>query len=457
MNQLDIYTFLPWWLQNIVVSIHGYRLKRERFNQLFQEISSFLTTSEAWNSQQILRYKEEQLFKIIEQAYNHTPFYHNKYKAAGLTPQDFKGISDLQKFPILTKEEVRTHATEMMADNVSRKGLIFGHTSGTTGTPLSFYFTPFNNAFYWAVCQRRLHRFGIQNDTTVINFAGKPIVPMKQSKPPYWRHDFVLNRYFLPMQQLNSKKIPAIVQWMNKKKIDVFVGYPSIVTSLANEMLTLGEALTYGPRHFFTSAEKIYPIQRSILQRTFPEIQIHEFYGFSEQVASATHCQHNHYHEDFELGHLELSDSILVNNGIKGNVLATGFTNYAMPFIRYKNGDTAVFSNQKCSCGLQSQVVDSIEGRTEDYIVTPEGNKIQRLDYVFKDILSLKECQVVQQRLGEIIIKIVRRDGYSIKDEETLRNNVIQWVSPTIKMRFEYVDSIPRSQSGKFRAVVSEL
>lgn len=457
MNKLDLYFALPWWLQNLVISIHGYKLKKERFNTLFDDISRFLLETDSWSKEEIKNYKEEQLFKIIEHAYNHCPFYREKYKKARLSPKDFKGLEDLQKFPILTKEEVRLNSNTMLADNIPRKGLIHGHTSGTTAMPLSFYFSPYNNAFYWAVCQRRLHRFGIHDNTKVINFAGKPVVPINQKKSPYWRFDFVLNRYFLPMQQLNRQKIPAIVQWLNKQKIDVFVGYPSIVTSLANEILDSGEMLTYSPRHFFTSAEKIYPLQRTILQEVFPEIQIHEFYGFSEQVASATHCKFNHYHEDFELGHLELNDSIAVENGTKGDILATGFTNYAMPFIRYKNGDSAVFSQQTCSCGLHSQMIDSIEGRTEDYIVTPEGNHIQRLDYVFKNIPSLKECQVIQKKNGEIIIRVVTRKGYSIKDEETLLKNVAQWISPTIQVQIEYVDTIPRTQSGKFRAVVSEL
>ena len=154
---------------------------------------------------------------------------------------------------------------------------------------------------------------------------------------------------------------------------------------------------------------------------------------------------------------MELDQAVPVENGRQGEILATGFANLGMPFIRYQNGNTAVFSDRECGCGLHSQIIEDIVGRNEDYIVTPEGLHIQRLDYIFKDTSEVKECQVVQKVFGEMILRIVRRNSYSVATEKKLLVNISQWISPTIKVKFEYVDEIPRTKAGKFKAVVSEL
>ena len=107
MNTISIYSSLPYWLQNIAVSLHGYKLKRQRFNDDFYKILDFLNSTQGWSKEQIRSYKEEHIFKILEQAYNHCPYYRKKYANAGLSPSDFKQLGDLQKFPILTKEEIR--------------------------------------------------------------------------------------------------------------------------------------------------------------------------------------------------------------------------------------------------------------------------------------------------------------------------------------------------------------
>lgn len=138
-------------------------------------------------------------------------------------------------------------------------------------------------------------------------------------------------------------------------------------------------------------------------------------------------------------------------------MLATGFQNYAMPFIRYEIGDTATFSSSECTCGLKSQVITDIEGRNEDYILTPEGGRIMRMDYIFKDTSSIAECQVIQKELGSIILKIVRRTNYKQETEKELRKNIKELISPTLKVSFEYVNEIPRTKSGKFKAVISLL
>jgi len=93
----------------------------------------------------------------------------------------------------------------------------------------------------------------------------------------------------------------------------------------------------------------------------------------------------------------------------------------------------------------------------EDYVLTPEGRRIRRFGYIFKNTKNVKEAQIIQQKLGEIIIKIVKRENYSLKDEKQVKSEISKWISPKLEVEFEYLNEIPRDTSGKFRAVVSLL
>lgn len=101
-----------------------------------------------------------------------------------------------------------------------------------------------------------------------------------------------------------------------------------------------GSKITNPPRFFFTGAEKIYEHQRAAIEKAFSGIQILETYSFSEEVGSMRRCSCGNYHEDFEFGHFEYADPTAKT----GKLLAMGFRNFGMPFIRYEIGDMATIA-----------------------------------------------------------------------------------------------------------------
>lgn len=130
---------------------------------------------------------------------------------------------------------------------------------------------------------------------------------------------------------------------------------------------------------------------------------------------------------------------------------------FGMPFIRYQTGDTAIWKASECKCGRKTKTLVKIEGRDEDFVITPEGSRIMRFDYIFKDSHNIKEAQVVQSKLGSVTIRIVRRKGYSKSDEKMIKDEMALRISPSLEVEFEYVNDIERTSTGKFRAVVSLL
>ncbi|MEI6085888.1 MAG: phenylacetate--CoA ligase family protein, partial [Verrucomicrobiota bacterium] len=98
-------------------------------------------------------------------------------------------------------------------------------------------------------------------------------------------------------------------------------------------------------------------------------------------------------------------------------------------------------------------LIERIEGRVEDYVRTPAGRLIGRLDHLFKDAQHVREAQIVQRQLDEIIVRVVKAGNF---DEAPVRAEARQRLGD-MKVRFEYVEKIERTKAGKFRFVISEL
>jgi phenylacetate-CoA ligase len=154
-----------------------------------------------------------------------------------------------------------------------------------------------------------------------------------------------------------------------------------------------------------------------------------------------------HYRTDY--GVLELLDD--------GTMICTGLNNLAMPLIRYRVGDVAVAREGACACGCAFPLIERIEGRIEDYVRTPDGRFVGRLDHLFKDVHHVREAQIVQTRLEEIVLRVVKADGFSAKDEQIILKEARMRLGNSIVIRFDFVDAIERTAAGKFRFILSQL
>src|SRR5207237_7042627 len=107
--------------------------------------------------------------------------------------------------------------------------------------------------------------------------------------------------------------------------------------------------------------------------------------------------------------------------GESGRIVSACFGNQAFPLIRYDVGDVITISeNQTSVCGRGGILIEKIVGRVEDYIVTPDGRLVGRLDHLFKDSLNVREAQIVQKQKDEIIIRLVCEHGFSETDKDSI-------------------------------------
>jgi phenylacetate-CoA ligase len=454
-----VYERLPVSFQNAACWLYGKEQAKLRFAGDFQRRLEWLTESEKWAVGEIEAYQNEMLCALVRHAYANVPYYHELLDRLHLHPSDIRTVDDLVKLPVLTKEDLRSKPDAFISRKTSTKSLVRRKTSGTSGKSLEFYHSRSAIQFQWAVWWRHRRRFGLELEDWHANFTGKLVVPPRQQRPPYWRWSSPLKQAILNMQHLVPEKVESITDFLNQHPFAFYSGYPSVIHAFVLSAMERETKLTSPPRVVVTGAENLLDFQRRDIQ-SFTGAIMTDQYGFTEGCGNASQCSEFVYHEDFEFGIMECHDPVSIEDGkVKGKILCTGFACPEFPFIRYEVGDIGVWADRahQCACGRQSKVLKSIDGRIDDYVLTPEGLRVMRFDYIFKDTKNVKECQVVQERPGEINVLIVRRPEYSLTDERFITDEIHRWISVGLKVSYVYVNEIEREGNGKFKAVKSLL
>lgn len=262
-----IYRYSPIFIQNGICSAYGYYIKKNRFSGDFFRYLDWLEESQYWSEQEIYEYKLRELQKIYQHAYSYVPFYRGRFKAAGLGENSINEIEDFKKVPILEKEDIRANWKDFVSSQTSANKLISRQTGGTSGKALDFYATPESTSFQWAVWWRFRKRFGVNFGDKSLNFIGKPVVPIDQKNPPFWRVNRPLNQHLVNMQHMKVENIRHYVDYINKEGFVFFSGYPSILYSFCSLVENLGLSINNPPKYVFTGAEKLLDHQKSCMER----------------------------------------------------------------------------------------------------------------------------------------------------------------------------------------------
>lgn len=456
MRGYKLYQALPVFFQNLLCTVYGFRESHSRYSRDFFAFLEQFCDSDFSGPADILNFKTDRLRHILVSA-----------KASGLY-SNLRVVPDsrihgdpwavLSEIPLLSKDDIRDLRSSIPGD----KSLHRMATSGTTGKSLSFVKDQEAIAAQWAIWFRHRHRFGNEFGDTSVNFTGKPVVPPAQSNPPYWRYNAAQKQHLVSMQHINPETIESIVGFLNSIKPNFYSGYPSIIAEVARlaQLKGLHLGSESAPKVVFTGAEKLLEYQLEAIE-SWTGATVTDQYGLTEGCCNFSKCEHGNYHEDFEFCHIEIADAEVLGDGSeRGRLIGTGFFNHAMPFIRYETGDIATMAPEsfRCSCGRHSRVILSVDGRSDDFVLTPDGRRVMRFDYLFKDTEEALEAQVVQELPDSIVIRVVLSGrGSADTFEAKVRQHFDEYIAAKMSLSFKYVDAIERTGSGKFKAVVNRL
>ena len=125
-----------------------------------------------------------------------------------------------------------------------------------------------------------------------------------------------------------------------------------------------------------------------------------------------------------------------------------------MPLIRYRLGDCAAWAkDQGCLCGNVHPIIEKLEGRVDDYLITSDGRKIGRLSTAMKRSSTIHSAQIVQDRPGHAYLLVHPSNGYRLSDALAVRVDVLERIG-SFDLEVVEVPEIPKTPQGKTKLVV---
>ena len=459
MSLESVYPRLPLALQNLACSFAGWQRARARFTPHFHRTLAAWLASGRSSNEALRRIQYDRLRRAVDRARRFVPFYRDLDLPAAPPVEDpEEGIARLlSELPVLEKATYRDDPERFLACDLSKDRLLKGKTSGTTGTALPLWYTPEAVAEEFAAVWRLRRWQGIDLYDPSFTFGGQLLVPLRQSRPPYWRRNAWGRQTLFSLYHMTDENLPAYVDAMHRLPAVYVQGYPSSLHLLGRAMLEAGRPLPAGKlKAVLPSSESLLAFHREVIERAFAA-PIFDRYGTSEFVGSMTGCEEGRLHVDMEFGVVEVEVEEETPEWVRGPLLVSGLGNDAMGLLRYRIGDVGTRSKQPCGCGRPGEVFLDVDGRIEDYVVTPDGRWIGRLDHIFKEQLDVAEAQILQETAEAIEVRVVPRSSFDERAEEALLKEIRARLGEAIRIDLRRVDAIPREANGKFRAVKSAI
>ncbi len=452
-----VFDHLPVFTQNLFVSMAGQQRFRNRFSDHFH------ATLEAWQKTidgpeaLLLEIQRDRLLQLVARARQHSPFYKDLPEPSG-APDAREAIAEtLASLPVLEKTTYRQNTEDIIARDIPARSLRRGMTSGTTGTALRLFYTRETEAEEYATVWRLREQLGVSLFDPHFTFTGKIVVPVTQVRPPFWRTNSYNSQTLFSLYHMSPENLELYVDKLHETDAIYANGYPSALHLVAREMLAKGTTLTRGQlRAVFSSSESLLSFQRDDIEEAFGA-RVWDRYGSAEFAVSMTGCSEQNLHVDMEYCIVEVEAIEETDDWERGQLLVTGLANNATPFIRYRIGDVGTRSKHPCPCGRPGEVFFDVDGRAEDFIVTPSGRMIGRMDHIFKSMGQVEEAQILQTTPDEIEVVFVPGPKFTSTTESKLRREIRSRLGNEIGVRLQPVSEIAREPNGKFRAVKSTI
>jgi len=395
---------------------------------------------------------------LLAHCWKNVPFLKSYWSDHGLDSAPISHSSELAKYPTIDKQLISRNFSEMRARNFTGE-VLSKTTGGSTGDPFRFEYSQENYAHRIAVMWRGYRWCGAElgRRTAYVWGTGVPQPGLDGLKERLYHLAF--NRLILDAFRMTEDNLQQYVAALDDFKPKVVVGYVAPLVLLAGYMRNQGHR-PKAPIAVISGAESLTDPDRETIETGFGA-PVFNTYGCREFMLIASECEkRNGLHVNVD--HLVVETVDAAGNAVsgkQGDVCVTDLHNYAMPFVRYRNGDMATLSDRTCECGRGLALMESVDGRVLDLIVTPDGRAMpgEFFVYVMLDFPNVAGYQVVQTATNEIEVRIVPRAGFQPDDRKMLESKISSYAGPAMKISILEVDSIPRTASGKRRVTISKI
>lgn len=298
---------------------------------------------------------------ILAHATHHIKYWEEVARSAGFRPGHITEPSDMGELPLLSRGLIKELGLDIFrAANISKERMLAAHTSGSTGEPLAF-FQDRNE-----LVERRL------NILYGLSLHGiKTLRPAVISGLDTHTYLDPLGYRFSALESMNERisVLYPLLEWV---KPEVLFCTPSYLEMLHSWIKRDGKSFSFNI--IYCAGESLTSAQRNRFAFAFHS-KIASWYGTREIGPIAVECPAGQYHLLPWSNYIEVvgPTGAPVRIGEEGEIVATSFHNFVMPFIRYLTGDSGKLLPPDCSCRMFTPVLQ-LTGRKPVIVQTEKGN-----------------------------------------------------------------------------------
>ncbi len=444
-----------------IIARNIFRLQEKMLGRDSFGILSDLRKTECLSRKEMEQLQLARLQQLVQNAYEHTPYWRQAMDDLAMQPEDVRSLTDLKRFPLLTKDTLRGRRESMVWREEGPRVMLV-RTSGSTNEALEFYTSSTREAHINAARMRGHEWVGIRRGEKELYYWGSPVELSKQDRIKRFRdrliNDGLTNGFEVTPQRLKG----YYEQWLQWQPKCIF-GYPStfaLTVIMAESLgLDLREMKRCGLAVIITTSEMLSDADRSLIAEGFG-VPVHDSYGLREAGLIGHECGQGTMHCMDEQLILETIDpATLAPVDGEGELVVTNLVGPAFPVIRYRTGDIVTLSNEKCDCGRTLSRVKIGGGRAVEFVVTKAGKWVVGYSFIYiaRSVKGIVKFQVVQEKLGQIQFRLVVDERFPDDGIEQIRHKASQRLGGDDLIEVEIVDDIKPARSGKYRPVISKV
>ncbi|HSQ52972.1 MAG TPA: phenylacetate--CoA ligase [Acidobacteriota bacterium] len=383
------------------------------------------------------------LKNLVKYCYDNSKFYRNKFKTAGITPDDIKTLDDAQKIPFTSKFDLRDNYPFGMVA-VPLVDIVELHaSSGTTGNPVVGAYTRNDMDVWTELMARSLYATGVRKEDIMHNAYG------------YGLFTGGLGFHY-GAQKIGTTVLP-ISGGMTERQIKLMKDLgSSVLCCTPSYAIYLAEAMAQGginPKKDLKIRMGLFgaePWSEKIRERIEEKLQIEAFdiYGLTELCGpgvSVECSEHNGLHiweDQFLIETVDPKTGDVLPAGEEGELVFTTLTKTGLPILRFRTRDISVIENEQCACGRTHSRMLRVTGRSDDMLIIRGVNVFpSQIEYVIMGFPELEaQYQIIVERPDAL-------DVFTIKAELTeasmkLNQNELEKLKLNIRHKVNNVTGI---------------
>lgn len=383
--------------------------------------------------------QEHRLAKQLDYLFARSPFYQDKFAAAGIRRADFHTLDDLARFPFTAKEELRDSqqaspplGRHMAADMVDVVRL---HSStGTTGRPSFVGVTRKDSQVWTNVTARSLYTQGIRPTDIVIHAAGLTMfvggLPAKDAME-------LIGATFVPLGTGASEKVVLYARALGANAIHCTPSYAIYLADYIRREAKM-DPREFGIQKLVCGAEPgagIPSIRAKLTEEWGARVteglgnadMCPIIYGECPDQSGMHFCGQEYIYT--EIIDPETGALLPLETGVSGELVYTALERECVPLLRFRTRDRVSILGTSCQCGRTSYKLRCV-GRTDDMLIVLGVNVFPS---AVRDIVSsfyprmTGEIQILLDEPGPGVkppLKVVAECGNGSADQPALQKMV---------------------------------